>query len=144
MCEPALIANPIDSGDVQSGSRNWSWKDILTIVVVGVIANILIIAIPGFYSHDELDWQNRIARDDYPWSFGLGNFTLSPFFRLFGAIFISASLYSPLPRIWPTFCWRLPPRASFIEPSPSSDRTAPLRRPFFFCSCPASLIRSHG
>jgi hypothetical protein len=32
---------------------NWSWKDILAIVAVGVIANILILAIPGFYSHDE-------------------------------------------------------------------------------------------
>jgi hypothetical protein len=73
-----------------------SWKDILTIVAIGVIANILLIANPGFYSHDELDWQNRIARNDYPWSFGLGNFSTSPFFRLLGTIFISASLRLPL------------------------------------------------
>jgi hypothetical protein len=73
-----------------------SWKDILTIVAIGVIANILLIANPGFYSHDELDWQNRIVRNDYPWSFGLGNFSTSPFFRLLGTIFISASLRLPI------------------------------------------------
>lgn len=92
----ASIAGRIDSGDARNGTGNWSWKDILTIVAVGVIANILLIAIPGFYSHDELDWQNRIARNDYPWSFGLGNFTTSPFFRLIGTIVISASLRLPL------------------------------------------------
>jgi hypothetical protein len=86
-----------DSGDPKNkASWEWPWKDILTIVAIGVIANILLIAIPGFYSHDELDWQNRIARNDYPWSFGLGNFTTSPFFRLLGTIFISASLRLPL------------------------------------------------
>jgi hypothetical protein len=86
-----------DSGDPENkASWDWPWKDILTIVAIGVIANILLIAIPGFYSHDELDWQNRIARNDYPWSFGLGNFTTSPFFRLLGTIFISASLRLPL------------------------------------------------
>ena len=86
-----------DSGGPQNGACwDWPWKDILTIVAIGVIANILLIAIPGFYSHDELDWQNRIARNDYPWSFGLGNFTTSPFFRLLGTIFISASLRLPL------------------------------------------------
>jgi hypothetical protein len=85
-----------DSGDAQDRAWNWPWKDISTIVAIGVMANILIIAIPGFYSHDELDWQNRIARNDYPWSFGLGNFTTSPFFRLLGTIFISASLRLPL------------------------------------------------
>ena len=71
-------------------------NDVLTIVAIGVIANILLIAIPGYYSGDELDWQNRIARNDDPWSFGLGNFTTSPFFRLLGAIFISATLRLPL------------------------------------------------
>ena len=90
----APSASRSDSGDAHNG--NWSWKDILAIVAIGVIANLLIIAIPGFYSHDELDWQNRIARNDYPWSFGLGNFTTSPFFRLLGTIVISASLRLPL------------------------------------------------
>jgi hypothetical protein len=85
-----------DSGDAQVRAWNWPWKDILTIVAIGVIANILIIAIPGFYSHDELDWQNRIARNEYPWSFGLGDLTTSPFFRLLGTLFISASLRLPL------------------------------------------------
>jgi hypothetical protein len=91
------IVSTGDSGDPQNKACwDWPWKDILTIVAIGVIANILLIAIPGFYSHDELDWQNRIARNDYPWSFGLGNFTTSPFFRLLGTIFISASLRLPL------------------------------------------------
>ena len=71
-------------------------NDVLRIVAIGVIANILLIAIPGYYSGDELDWQNRIARNDDPWSFGLGSFTNSPFFRLLGTIFISASLRLPL------------------------------------------------
>jgi hypothetical protein len=83
--------------DVQSVVPwNRRWKNILTIVAIGVIANILLIANPGFYSHDELDWQNRIARNDYPWSFGLGSFTTSPFFRLLGTILISMSLRLPL------------------------------------------------
>jgi hypothetical protein len=91
-----LAASRNDSIDAQNRTLDWSWNDILIIVAIGVIANILIIAIPGFYSHDELNWQNRIARDDYPWSLGLGSFTTSPFFRLLGAIFISASLRLPL------------------------------------------------
>jgi hypothetical protein len=96
MTSRILTASRIDSIDAQNRTLTWSWKDILTILAIGVIANILIIAIPGFYSHDELNWQNRIARNDYPWSLGLGNFTTSPFFRLLGAIFISASLRLPL------------------------------------------------
>jgi hypothetical protein len=96
MTSRILTASRIDSVDAQNRTLNWSWKDILTIVAIGVIANILLIAIPGFYSHDELNWQNRIARNDYPWSLGLGNFTTSAFFRLLGAIFISASLRLPL------------------------------------------------
>jgi Dolichyl-phosphate-mannose-protein mannosyltransferase len=94
MFSRALMASRTPSGDALT--RNWLWNDILIIVAIGVVANVLIIAIPGFYSHDELDWQNRIARNDYPWSFGLGNFTTSPFFRLLGTIFISASLRLPL------------------------------------------------
>jgi hypothetical protein len=92
----ALIGSRIDSGEAQNGTRNWSWNDIAAIVAIGLVANILIVAIPGFYSHDELDWQNRIARNDDPWTFGLGSFATSPFFRLIGAIFISASLRLPL------------------------------------------------
>ena len=96
MINRAAIASGTDSDDAPDSAGNWSWKDILAIVAIGLIANVVIIAIPGFYSHDELDWQNRIARNDYPWSFGLGSFTKSPFFRLFGTIFISASLRLPL------------------------------------------------
>jgi hypothetical protein len=97
MFNRTLFASGNDNGAAQSEAAcNSLGKDILTIVAIGVIANILIIAIPGFYGHDELDWQNRIARNDYPWSFGLGNFTTSPFFRLLGTIFISASLRFPL------------------------------------------------
>jgi hypothetical protein len=91
-----LIASQSASSNGDNGTRDWAWRDILAIAVIGVIANILIVAIPGFYSHDELDWQNRIARSDYPWSLGLGSFAASPFFRLLGAIFISASLRLPL------------------------------------------------
>jgi len=57
----ALIAGQAGGGDAQDNARDWS-KDILIIVAIGLIANLLIIAIPGFYSHDELDWQNRIAQ----------------------------------------------------------------------------------
>ena len=96
MFDRALVASPIGGAAAQDTARGWSWKDILIIVAIGLIANLLIIAIPGFYSHDELDWQNRIARADYPWSFGLGSLTASPFFRLIGAIVISASLRLPL------------------------------------------------
>jgi len=97
MFNSSLIESRSGSGDAQNRVP-WDrpWKDILTIVAIGVIANILLIANPGFYSHDELDWQNRIARNDDPWSFGLGNFTTSPFFRLIGTIFISTSLRLPL------------------------------------------------
>src|SRR6185437_3557806 len=95
MFDRALIAGQAGGGDAQDNARDWS-KDILIIVAIGLIANLLIIAIPGFYSHDELDWQNRIARNDYPWSFGLGSLAASPFFRLIGAIVISASLRLPL------------------------------------------------
>ena len=92
MINRAAIASGTDSDDAPDSAGNWSWKDILTIVAIGLVSNVVIIAIPAFYSHDELDWQNQIARNDYPWSFGLGSFTKSPFFRLFGTIFISASL----------------------------------------------------
>jgi hypothetical protein len=92
-----LIVSRSDNGDGQNTtSWNWPSKEILTIVAVGLIANVLLIAIPGFYGHDELDWQNRIARNNYPWSFGLGDFSASPFLRPLGAIFISASLRLPL------------------------------------------------
>jgi hypothetical protein len=50
-----MTASRIDSGEAQNGAENWFWRDILAIVAIGVIANLLIIAIPGFYSHDELD-----------------------------------------------------------------------------------------
>ena len=147
MFDRALIASPIGNGAAQGSPRDWSWKDILIIVAIGVIANLLIIAIPGFYSHDELDWQNRIARNDYPWSFGLGT---SPR-RLSSGCSARLSfrrrsgfLYNPSRRILPTFCWPSPPRASSIAPLRSSGRTAPLPRPFFSCSCRASPIRPHG
>lgn len=95
MFDRALIRGQA-GGDARDNAGDWRWKDILAIVAIGLIANLLIIAIPGFYSHDELDWQNRIARNDYPWSFGLGSLAASPFFRLIGAIVISASLRLPL------------------------------------------------
>src|SRR5271165_1128805 len=97
MFNSSLIESRSGSGDAQNRVP-WDrpWKDILTIVAIGVIANILLIANPGFYSHDELDWQNRIARNDDPWSFGLGNPTTSSFFRLLGAMVISASFRLPL------------------------------------------------
>ncbi|HET7879519.1 MAG TPA: hypothetical protein VFL55_01455 [Acetobacteraceae bacterium] len=72
------------------------WNDILLIVTLGMVVNILLIAVPGYYSHDELDWQNRIARHEYPWSFGLGSITQSNFLRPLGAIIISLSLRLPL------------------------------------------------
>lgn len=75
-----------------AGSR----RDFALLVVIGLAINLLLIATPGFYSHDELDWRNRIARDDYPWSFGLGSLETSPFYRLLGASLISASLRLPL------------------------------------------------
>jgi Dolichyl-phosphate-mannose-protein mannosyltransferase len=93
----AALLTVADSPDPQAKPDGKKlWKAVLTIAAVGLIANILLISIPGFYSHDELDWQNRIARNNYPWSFGLGNFVTSPFFRLLGTIFISASLRIPL------------------------------------------------
>jgi Dolichyl-phosphate-mannose-protein mannosyltransferase len=71
-------------------------KNVGLIFLIGLFVNLIIIATPGFYSHDELDWRNRIARNDYPWSFGLGDFTTSPFFRLLGTTFVSLSLRLPL------------------------------------------------
>ena len=77
-------------------SQKKFWKDIVLIATIGIVLNVILIAIPGFYSHDELDWQNRIARNHDPWSFGLASFSHSPFFRPLGTIFISASLRLPL------------------------------------------------
>jgi hypothetical protein len=71
-------------------------RDILVIVLAGLLINALLIAIPGFYSHDELDWRTMISQGRSDWSFGLGSFTQSPFFRLLGTIVISASLRLPV------------------------------------------------
>ncbi len=97
MFNRTLVASESENLDPQN-IAHWDrrWQDTLTIVAIGIFANLLIISIPGFYSHDELDWQNRIARNDNPWSFGLGSITTSPFFRLLGTIFISTSLRLPL------------------------------------------------
>ena len=76
---------------------DWRFRrDVTAIVVAGIVVNLILIAIPGFYSHDELVWQTQIARRDHAWSFFLGSLTDSPFFRLFGTLFISASLRLPL------------------------------------------------
>lgn len=80
----------------RGNAPTWAWRSVLLILVAGIVWNLLLIAIPGFYSHDELDWQNRIGRGDQPWALGLGSFSDSPFFRLVGTILISASLRLPL------------------------------------------------
>jgi len=92
---PIVTTDPADaqvSGTAQGHSR----RDLALLLLAGLAINLLLIATPGFYSHDELDWRNRIARDDYGWSFGLGDFDHSPFYRALGAGIISASLRLPL------------------------------------------------
>jgi len=66
------------------------------IIAAAVLINVLLIAIPGYFSHDELDWRNRIATGNDPWGFDLANLRLSPFFRPLGAAAISLALRLPL------------------------------------------------
>lgn len=73
----------------------WSRGDILALVATGIVLNLMLIGIPGFYAHDELDWRNRIARDDDPWTFGLGSLAESAFFRPLGTLIVSTILRLP-------------------------------------------------
>ena len=53
-------------------------------------------AIPGYFSHDELVWLDRIRSDNSGWGLGLANLYHSPFFRPLGALAISSALRLPL------------------------------------------------
>jgi len=69
---------------------------LLLIVMVTCVLNAILIAVPGYFSHDELDWLNRIQRGQGGWDFGLGDYHSSPFLRVLGAFIISAALRLPL------------------------------------------------
>lgn len=95
---PAYSTHNQISGRIGNESRlqNRGHYNILLILFFGLSWNILLISTPGFFSHDELDWRNRIARNLDPWTFGLGDFVHSPFFRPIGTIIISAWLRIPI------------------------------------------------
>jgi hypothetical protein len=69
---------------------------LFAIVVVTSALNVILIAIPGFFSHDELDWMNLIRRGFHGWDLFLADYRHSPFFRPLGTVIISAALRLPL------------------------------------------------
>ncbi len=71
-------------------------RRLLAIIVITCFLNMILIAIPGFYSHDELDWMNLIARNFHGWDLFLADYRISPFFRPLGVTIISAALRLPL------------------------------------------------
>ncbi|MGO9306542.1 MAG: glycosyltransferase family 39 protein [Candidatus Korobacteraceae bacterium] len=79
------------------GFSRWPLGErLLVIIAVTCLLNVTLIAIPGYFSHDELDWSNRILSGDAGWGFGLSSLRNSPFFRPLGAPAISLALRLPL------------------------------------------------
>jgi hypothetical protein len=69
----------------------------LGIIIAAVcLMNAILIAIPGYFSFDELVWQRFIASGHGGWSFFLADLGQSPFYRPLGSLFISLALRLPL------------------------------------------------
>jgi hypothetical protein len=86
----ALAAN-------DTSTRRQSIIQTLVVVLVSAcLLNIILIAIPGYYSHDELDWLNLIGRGFHGWDLFLDDYQHSPFFRPLGTAIISTALRLPL------------------------------------------------
>lgn len=68
------------------------FERLVLIVIVVLVVNLVLIAIPGYNSHDELDWLNLIHTNNHGWDFFLGSASESQFFRPLGTILISWAL----------------------------------------------------
>jgi hypothetical protein len=66
------------------------------IIALVSLLNVILIAIPGYFSFDELIWQHYIQSGNGGWSFFLANLRQSPFYRPLGSFVISIALRLPL------------------------------------------------
>ena len=71
-------------------------KRLFAVVFLTLAINVILISIPGYYSHDELDWLNRIRTHNYKWGFGLADIEHSTFYRPLGAALASIALRLPM------------------------------------------------
>jgi hypothetical protein len=75
--------------------RSLAERFILIMAAVWVL-NMVLVAIPGHFSHDELDWMHLFRTHNHGWDFWLADVRNSPFFRPLGAVLISKALRLPL------------------------------------------------